>query len=104
MGTRLENYVQELGERYDDAERARLDSAMRRFELAGQLLSLRVSVGMTQKQVAERAGLSQADVSRYERGVGNPTHVTIEALARALNAHIEVVPNGPSAGREPVEA
>ncbi|MGA2471828.1 MAG: helix-turn-helix domain-containing protein [Solirubrobacteraceae bacterium] len=95
MGTRLEDYIDELRERYGDDERAQLDAAMCRFDLAGQLLLLRLAAGITQKQVAERSGISQAEVSRYERGVGNPTQSTIEALARALDAHIELVPDQP---------
>jgi DNA-binding phage protein len=95
MGTRLEDYIDDLRERYSDEERARLDGALQRFDIAGQLLSLRLAAGMTQKQVAERSGISQADVSRYERGVGNPTQSTIEALAHALGAHIELVPGAP---------
>ena len=66
---------------------------MRRFDLAGQLLSLRLGAGVTQKQLAEASGISQADISRYERGLGNPTRATIDALAVALGAHLELVRN-----------
>ena len=87
MGTRLSDYIRELHSGYDDAQRARLDAEMRRFDLAGQLLALRLDTALTQHQLAERSGISQADISRYERGLGNPTRTTIEALA-AGSAHI----------------
>ncbi len=93
MGTYLTDYIQEVRERYNDEQRAHLDAEMRRFDLAGQLLSLRLDAGVTQQQLAERSGLSQADISRYERGLGNPTRATIDALAVALGAHLELVRN-----------
>jgi DNA-binding XRE family transcriptional regulator len=99
MGTRLGDYIQEVHERYNDDERTHLDAEMRRFDLAGQLLSLRLDAGVTQKQLAETSGISQADISRYERGLGNPTRATIDALAVALGAHLELVRNS-----EPLQA
>lgn len=93
MGTRLTDYIQEVRERYDDEERVHLDAEMRRFDLAGQLLSLRLDAGVTQQQLAARSGIAQANVSRYERGLGNPTRATIDALAVALGAHLELVRN-----------
>jgi ribosome-binding protein aMBF1 (putative translation factor) len=98
MGTSLDSYIQEVRERYTETERAHLDAEMRRFDLAGQLLSLRLDAGVTQQELAGRSGISQADISRYERGLGNPTHATIDALAVALGAHLELVRNAkPSA-------
>ncbi len=76
---------------------------MRRFDLAGQLLALRLDTGLTQQQLAERSGISQADISRYERGLGNPTRTTIEALAAVLGAHLELIRNGEQAQQpEPI--
>jgi XRE family transcriptional regulator, regulator of sulfur utilization len=93
MATKLNDYIEEVRSGYDDEQRARLDAEMRRFDLAGQLLALRLAAGLTQAEVAERSGLSQADISRYERGLGNPTRTTIEAIAAALGAHLELVPD-----------
>lgn len=98
MGTRLTDYIQEVRERYGDEGRAHLDAEMRRFDFAGQLLSLRLDAGVTQQQLAEQSGISQADISRYERGLGNPTCATIDVLAIALGAHLELVGNSESAG------
>jgi XRE family transcriptional regulator, regulator of sulfur utilization len=93
MGTSLDDYVQEVRARYTETERAHLDAEMRRFDLAGQLLSLRLDADVTQQELAARSGISQADISRYERGLGNPTRATIDALAVALGAHLELVRN-----------
>ena len=93
MGTSLDDYIREVRGRYSEAERAHLDTEMRRFDLAGQLLSLRLDAGVTQQELAARSDISQADISRYERGLGNPTRATIDALAVALGAHLELVRN-----------
>jgi XRE family transcriptional regulator, regulator of sulfur utilization len=93
MGTSLDDYIQEVRERYTEVERAHLDAEMRRFDLAGQLLSLRLDAGVTQQELAAHSGISQADISRYERGLGNPTRATIDAIAVALGAHLELVRN-----------
>jgi len=98
MGTRLDDSIREVRERCSETERAQLDAQMRRFDLAGQLLSLRLDAGLTQQGLAARSGISQADISRCERGVGNPTRATLGALTAALDAHLEVVRNG-----EPLE-
>jgi ribosome-binding protein aMBF1 (putative translation factor) len=94
MGTRLDDYVHEVRERYSEHEQAQLDAQMRRFDLAGQLLALRLDAGLTQQQLTERSGISQADISRCERGIGNPTRETLDALTAALDAHLEIVRNG----------
>jgi XRE family transcriptional regulator, regulator of sulfur utilization len=101
MATKLNDYIEEVRFGYHDEQQARLDAEMRRFDLAGQLLALRLAAGLTQAVVAERSGLSQADISRYERGLGNPTRTTIELIAAALGAHLELVRNDEP---EPVNA
>jgi XRE family transcriptional regulator, regulator of sulfur utilization len=93
MGTKLNDYIDEVRSGCDDEQRARLDAEMRRFDLAGQLLALRLDAGITQQELAKRSGLSQADISRYERGLGNPTRTTIEGVAAVLGAHLELVRN-----------
>ena len=45
---------------------------------------LRAAAGLTQEQLAVRAGLSQQYISDLERGKLNPTIVTLYELATAL--------------------
>jgi DNA-binding XRE family transcriptional regulator len=98
MSTHLSDYTKELRARYDDEQRSRLDAEMHSFDLAGQLLSLRREAGMTQQQLAERSGISQADISHYERGLGNPTQKTIAAIAAVFGAHLALVRDGEPVG------
>ena len=45
--------------------------------------------GMTQSDLAEAAGLDQADVSRIERGQREPSGRTLRALADALDVTVD---------------
>jgi len=53
---------------------------------------LRRQKGLTQEQFAERSGFSQQYVSDLERGLRNPTVVTVYELAQALGvSHLELL-------------
>jgi uncharacterized protein len=54
------------------------------------LRSARRRAGLTQAQLGERAGLSQAEVARLERAGSNPTAVTLERLLRATGHRLEL--------------
>ena len=49
-----------------------------------RIRKLRKERGLTQEQLAERAGLPQSYISRLENGEHSPTAKTIEKLARGL--------------------
>jgi len=57
--------------------------------LAERLIRLRQREGLTQVQVAERLGVSQATYAHYERGFRRAPMERIPALAQALNASEE---------------
>jgi ribosome-binding protein aMBF1 (putative translation factor) len=51
----------------------------------------RIKRGMTQRHLAELSGVPQADISRIERGGGNPTEATLQRLAGALERRLSLV-------------
>ena len=51
------------------------------FRLARQVIQLRQQEGWTQQQLAKASGIQQSEISRIERGQGNPTFRTLQALA-----------------------
>lgn len=53
------------------------------FELIDTLLSMREEAGLTQQQVAERMGTKEGNISRLEKGKGNPTLKTLLSYAKA---------------------
>jgi ribosome-binding protein aMBF1 (putative translation factor) len=58
--------------------------------LAGDVLALRLARGWTQTELAERSGISQADISRIERGLSNATEATLGRLAEVLGAELHM--------------
>jgi transcriptional regulator with XRE-family HTH domain len=47
---------------------------------------LRLARGLTQEQMSDLSGFTQQYISDLERGLRNPTVVTLHDLAQALNA------------------
>ncbi|KQZ30962.1 helix-turn-helix domain-containing protein [Caulobacter sp. Root1472] len=57
---------------------------MRRL-VGSNVRELRLEKNLTQEQFAELSGLSQQYISGLERGLRNPTVVTLYEIATALN-------------------
>jgi transcriptional regulator with XRE-family HTH domain len=53
------------------------------------MIDYRERSGLTQKDVAERLGITQSAVSQFESFGGNPRVMTIIAYAQALNVGID---------------
>ena len=59
-------------------------------EPAYQLARLRILRGLTQQELAERAGMTQSVVARVESGRANPSLTTLERLAEALGGRVTI--------------
>lgn len=57
--------------------------------LASRLKEVRTAAGLTQAELAERAGVSRKTVNTVENGVFVPSTVLALSLARALNTTVE---------------
>ncbi len=54
----------------------------------------RKALGLTQKQLAAPAGITQTVLSRVESGAGNPTLALLEDIAAALGESLDVSIDG----------
>lgn len=54
------------------------------------LIDARKSKNMTQKQLADQTGIDQADISKLERGLSNPTLNMLKRLADGLGMSIKL--------------
>jgi HTH-type transcriptional regulator / antitoxin HipB len=61
-----------------------------RFELAEAVRTRREELGWSQRQLAERAGMTQPGVARFEAGGTTPTIPVLERLADALGLRLTV--------------
>jgi DNA-binding XRE family transcriptional regulator len=60
------------------------------YKVARELIRLRKKQGLSQSEVARRAGLKQPAIARLESGAVKPTLDTIQRVARVLGRHVEV--------------
>lgn len=58
--------------------------------LAVSMSTARNRIGMTQKQLAEKTGIYQADISNIERGCANPSILTLKKLADGMGVSLKV--------------
>ena len=61
------------------------------MELAEKLKLMRKKAGLTQKEVADKLGITYQSYGQYERGLRNPKYTSIEKIASALNCDISEI-------------
>lgn len=66
------------------------------FSMIRALLDARLESGLTQRELAKRSGVAQGDISKIERGIGNPSIRTLKKLADAMGKDVQIqfVPKG----------
>lgn len=69
---------------------AAYEQARLRFELAEAVRARREELGLSQRQLAERAGMTQPGIARFEAGGTAPTLPLLERLAAALGPTLAV--------------
>ena len=75
--------------------KAEWDALQPELTIAQAMIDARKESGLTQKQLSERTGIAQADISKLERGNANPSLRTLQRLAAGMgmNVKIEFVTN-----------
>lgn len=91
MARTLSDYLEQSERAHSlavDAARSVFDQA---YGIARQVVELREKHHLTQVELAEKAGIPQAQISRIERGVISPTSATLAKIAEALGADLRLV-------------
>lgn len=94
MSRKFQHFMQELdaeARREGPEAVAELAAFDAHFRLAAEFLALRRAQGLSQRQLAAKSGIQQADISRIESARGNPTLATVSTLAQSLGATIQLV-------------
>lgn len=88
MSNRFDDF---LKEQLQDAEfRAEYEALEPEFAIMQAMIDARKATGMTQKQLAEVTGINQADISKLERGSGNPSLRTLQRLAAGMGMRVKL--------------
>ena len=72
------------------AYRAAYEALEPEFALAGALIDARAHSNLTQEQVAERMGTTQAVIARLEGGSVKPSTRTLERFAKATGTRLKI--------------
>ena len=89
-----------LAETADAVEHPEYEQAGRDLRLDDQLRSIRRRRNLTQKEVADRAGISQPALSRIELGGGVPDIETLRRLGNAMGVRFHVIVGNEEAEQE----
>ena len=79
--------------RYDEFfnEMMKDPEVKREFDaLEPEFQQARREAGLTQKELAERTGLQQSNISRIENGNGNPSLETLNKIAQGLGKKLVI--------------
>ena len=94
MSTRLDEFLEE--QLTDPETREEYEALQPEYAAIQAMIDARVRSGMTQKELSEKTGIAQGDISRIERGNANPSLRTLQRLARGMKItlRLEFVPEG----------
>ena len=84
-----------LNEQLQDPEfRKEWDDIQPEMNVIRAMMEARISQNLTQKELAERTGINQADISKLENGTRNPSLKLLKRLAdgMGMTLKIEFVP------------
>ena len=95
MEVRMRKFDQCLEEQLQDEEFKReYENIQPEMNVIRALVEARNSQNLTQKELAERTGINQADISKLENGTRNPSINLLKRLAEGMDMvlKIEFVP------------
>ena len=85
------NYKEYFKKLEENAEYQKAEQELKPLlDLADDILRLRMEKGWSQTELAEHAETKQANISRLESGLSNPSVNFLQKIAKALDATINV--------------
>ena len=91
----MRKYDDFLAEQLQDEEfRKEYEELQPELQVIRAMIDARTSQNLTQKELAERTGINQADICKLERGTRNPSLKLLKRLAEGMDMvlRIEFVP------------
>lgn len=85
------NFHETLNEQLKDpAFKQEYDELEPEFAIINAIVDARKEMGLTQKQLSELTGITQADISKLENGNANPSIKTLQRLAAAMGKKVKI--------------
>ena len=74
----------------NDELRKEYEAIQPELDVIRAMVDARNSVNMTQKELSERTGISQADISKIENGTRNPSLNLLKRLAEGMGMTLKI--------------
>ena len=93
MSTKFNDFLQE--QLQDPEFRKEYEALQPEHAVVQAIIDARKNAGLTQKELSERTGIAQGDISKLENGTANPSIRTLQRLAAAMGMtlKVEFLPN-----------
>lgn len=84
-------FKESLEEELKDPEvRAEYEALEPEYQIIRAILHAREEQNLSQRQLSERTGIAQTDISRIETGEGNPTLKTLNKIAHGMGMRLKL--------------
>jgi DNA-binding XRE family transcriptional regulator len=88
---KMSEFKELLAEQMKDEEfRKEYEALEPEFTIMQAMIDARNAEGMTQKELSERSGIAQGDISKMENGNANPSIKTLQRLAEAMGKSLRI--------------
>lgn len=74
----------------DPEVRAEYDALQPEYDLIQAMIDARTSQNLTQKELSDITGITQADISRIENGTRNPSLAMVKRIAAGLGMQLRL--------------
>ncbi len=85
----VRNFRDTLNQRMNDSEfKKEYDALEPEYQIIRAMIEARREIGITQKELAEKTGITQGDISKLENGTSNPSLKTLQRIAKGLGKNL----------------
>ena len=84
----LDNYLEE--QLQNEEFKKEWDNIQPEMDIIRAMVDARISQNLTQKELAERVGMNQADISKLENGTRNPSIKLLQRLAEGMEMDLSI--------------
>ena len=87
----MSDFREYLNKQLEDPEfRAEWDALQPEMAIVQAMIDARKQAGLTQRELSERTGITQSDISKLENGSANPSIKTLQRLAEGMGMRLKI--------------
>ena len=88
MSVKFDDFLRE--QLKDNDFRAEYEALQPEYAIIQSIINARKEAGLTQRELSEKTGISQGDISKLERGNANPSLRTLQRLAAGMGKVLKI--------------